>query len=300
MGAKAVVFLVVLLLLCLFIIFYLAPLSTVNFSSNSGNYNFSVVQGNVLEQFYPNMRFPTPDISYRIFNCPLQKANDMEYAFTEVESMTPLSFYPVSSNEEISVTCQDVTVFHDGMFTAGEGGPTNVTVAGEFDVITHGYILLIRESTCQKPNIAMHELFHVLGFGHSNNPQNLMYNISSCDQTVGADMIQTIDALYAVPSLPDLKFQDAVAAISGRFMNINITVINAGLADAPESSVIIYADGNVLKEVQIQPLDIGSGIITMMQNIFVPQLKINKLELVINNNFNEISKDNNRMELEIK
>jgi len=299
MGVKTVLFFVVAILLVLLTAIYLFPMNTVNFNVNP-NYNFSVIQGSVSEQFYPNMRFPSSAISYRISDCPLQKENDMEYAFREVEQITPLSFYPVGSNEEIFVTCQDINVVHEGTFVAGEGGPTNITVAGEFNVIMKGYILLIEESNCPKPNIALHELFHVLGFGHSNNPDNIMYNFSSCDQTIGQDMIQTIDTLYAVPSLPDLRFEDAAATMSGRFLNINLTVMNAGLADAGNSNVIIYGDGKVLKEVDIDSLEIGQGIITMIQNIFVSQLNVQKIELVINDNFSEISKDNNRMELEIK
>jgi len=300
MGLKEVLLFVLVIVLIALTAIYLIPFNTVNFSSKPSNYNFSVISGSVSEQFYPNMRFPSSAISYRISNCPLQKTDDMKYAFGIVEQMTILSFYPVESNEEISVTCQDIDIVKNGMFTAGEGGPTNITVSGEFNVISRGYILLIKESNCQRPNIALHELFHVLGFGHSSNPENIMYNFSSCDQTIGEDMIQTINTLYAVPSLPDLKFGDVSAVMSGRFLNINVTVINEGLVDAGSSTVVIYADGKVLKEISIESLEVGQGIITMIQNLFVSQFNVKKLELVINDNFYEISKDNNRMELEIK
>jgi len=300
MSVKTIVFFVIVVFIILLTIFYFVPLNTVNVNLNPGNYNFSIIQGNVLEQFYPNMRFPSSAISYRISDCPLQKTDDMNYAFRQVEQITPLSFYPVDTNEEIVVTCQDVNIVHDGMFTAGEGGPTNITVAGEFNVITKGYILLIRESNCPKPNIAIHELFHVLGFGHSTNPANIMYTVTSCDQIIGQDMIDTINELYSVPSLPDLIFQDASASLSGRFLNLNVTVINGGLVDAGNSTVTISADGKVIKEVDLDALGVGQGMITTMQNIFIPQLSVKKIELVINDNFYEISKDNNKIDLEIK
>lgn len=300
MNFKIIGVFVFLILVVFLMAFYFVPFNTINFEIKSGNYNFSIIEGNKSMQFYPNMRFPGTEISYRIFDCPLQKENDMEYAFNIVENITPLFFYPVDNNEDISVTCEDKNIVHNGLFTAGEGGPINVTVAGEFNVITHGDILLIRESSCPKPNVAIHELFHVLGFEHSANSENIMYNISRCDQTIGQDMLQLIDNLYSVQSKPDLIFEDASAEMSGRFLNLNMTVANAGLSNAGPSTITIYADGNVIKEIDLDSLAIGHGRIITMENIFITQISVKELELVINNNFGELSKDNNKIKLEIK
>ena len=70
-------------------------------------------------QFYNNMRFPEPRISYRIENCPLQKADDMKNAFFTIENKTILRFYPVSNNEEILVTCDSKAKF-EGIFSLQE------------------------------------------------------------------------------------------------------------------------------------------------------------------------------------
>ena len=76
-------------------------------SSNS-NSNFSLnPDENTPLQFYENMRFPDTKISYKIENCPLQRKNDMEWAFDIMEEETILEFYPVSYNEQITVTCEE-------------------------------------------------------------------------------------------------------------------------------------------------------------------------------------------------
>jgi subtilase family serine protease len=127
-----------------------------------------------------------------------------------------------------------------------------------------------------------------------------MYSVSDCDQTVGQDMIQAINTLYSVPSLPDLVFENVSARMSGRLLNINLTVLNAGLSYAGNSTVTIYADGSVVREVNLGSLSAGYGRIVIMKNIFISQISVKELELVINDNFYEISKDNNKIKLEIK
>jgi len=292
------VFILVLFIIAL-MFFYLLPFNVINFETKSGNNNFSVIPENEM-QFYPNMRFPDTRISYRIFGCPLQKENDMEYAFNIIENLTALKFYPVNDNEEISVTCEQKNRIDNGMFVAGEGGPTNITVSGEFNVIDFGEILLIRQSECPKPNVAIHELFHVLGFAHSTNQGNIMYNVTSCSQTIGTDMIQLINNLYSVPSYPDLTFGNVSANMAGRFLDVNMTILNSGLADSEGFNVMIYADGNLIKQMNLEQIKVGYGRIIELQKIFVAQLSVSELKFVIDDNFFEINKDNNNLTLEIK
>jgi len=298
MNWKAIFgFIFLFVVVILLAVYWFVPLDSTEFLIKTRETNFSLGNDSNM-QFYPNMRFPEPRISYRIGDCTLQKKEDMENAFDIVEDLTILDFYPVSSDEEISITCSSNNKIEEGMFIAGEGGPTNITRGGEFNVIFEGSILLIKDSACSTPNIALHELFHVLGFNHSENSNNLMYYVSKCRQEISDDMIELIDELYSVPSYADLSFEDISAKMNGRYLNTNFT--NYGLKDSTSGKIKIYADDKEIKSMDVDPMDIGYGRSISLSNLFVTQLNVDKLEFLIETSFPELDKENNKVILEIK
>ncbi len=306
MGWRSVLAaLFVFLVIGLLAFYWLIPGETFEFNVNSnGNSNFSL---NVYDvngmQFYPNMRYPDSQISYRISDkCTLQKKDDMKRAFDIIEDLTVLDFYPLdsNSNEEITVECDERIRYDEDFFVAGEGGPTNITVTKNFNVILHGSVLLLRDSKCENPNIAIHELLHALGFDHSSNPNNIMYGITKCSQTIGEDIPETIDYLYSTPSYPDLSFENISATMRGRYLDLNMSVRNNGLKDTEEFDVIIYINGNNKREINFEPLRIGYGKAIVLTNFWVPDLNVKEIELYINSSFEELEKNNNRIKLEIK
>jgi len=300
MNWKAIFgFIFLLIVVGLLIVYWFIPLDSSEFFVKNRETNFSL-DSNSDMQFYSNMRFPEPEISYKIDDCTLQKQDDMERAFDIVENLTILNFYPVSSNEEISVTCSSDNRIEEGMFIAGEGGPTNITQGGNFNVIFHGIILLIKDSKCADPNVALHELFHVLGFNHSENPNNLMYYVSKCHQEISDDMVDLINELYSVPSYADLSFENVSATMNGKYLNTNFTIRNYGLKDVTSSQVKIYADGKNIKTVDLKPINIGYGRSIALSNVFITQLSVNELEFIIETSFPELDKENNKIILEIK
>ena len=129
------------------LVYYFVPIGSVQFAQTSSNSNFSVDLANSKMQFYDNMRYETKEISYKISDdCPLQKRANMIEAINILDERTILNFYSVDFGEEISIDCEDVVQVNNGFFVAGEGGPTNITISGNFNVIYNGKVLLLRES----------------------------------------------------------------------------------------------------------------------------------------------------------
>lgn len=281
-------------------LYWFLPITTTEFKIRlmESGANFSA--NYTVPQFYKNMRFPDSKISYKILDCPLQKKDEAIRAFNEISKDTILNFYSINNNEQITVVCDSGTKIEEGLFIAGEGGPTNITRSGDFNVITKGRILLFKESKCPKPNIAIHEVFHVLGFDHVNNPKDIMYPVSDCDQEISESTINTINTIYSVPGYPDLAFEDAKAIMHGRYLNIDLSVRNNGLSKATSSKIKVYADEELIKEIDIDALEIGNGRIISVTNMFVAKISINSISFVIDYKGNELKKENNQIGLEIK
>ena len=287
----------VLVVSLLLIAYWVVPFNSTDFGSASGNSNFSLDGLNSEMQFYENMRFPEPKISYYVYDCPLQKTNDMEQAFEILTNETILEFNKVNSDQEISITCDSRTKLEEGLFIAGEGGPTNITKTSDFNVILGGKILLIRDSNCGTPNVALHELLHVLGFDHSSNKQNIMYNISGCGQTIGDDIINLINEIYSIESLSDLTLENVSATMNGKYLNTNISIRNNGLKDSEDFKVNIYADEKLVKNVDMDGLKIGYGTSVMLSNLLIKQISVDELVFEIEYLFDELDKLDNKIVL---
>jgi hypothetical protein len=292
------IFLLAFFLIILILLNYLFPQKELISIEKYINTNFSINNSDM--QFYPSLRFINKNISYQIFNCTLKKEKDMNYAFSILENLTLLDFYPVTNNEQISVTCDEkLNESRQGLFIAGEGGPTEIIHAGEINLILKGKILLITPSQCTFPNVALHELLHVLGFKHSENPGNIMYNVTNCNQEIGEDILSLINDLYSIPNYPDLLFQEVVGIQNGHLLNINFTIFNRGLKDSENFYVEFYSGENMFKKINFGPIQMGRGRLFSIQNVIIKK-NTDELFLLINYLPDELNKRNNKIKLEIK
>lgn len=292
---------VLLVISTLALYWFIAPIGNpVEFFSQPGNSNFSIA-GTSDMQFYPNLRYMDSKISYKIESCSAERENEMIAAFNEISNVSILEFYPADSDEQIHVTCDERTQSpKEEYFIAGEGGPTKIIAGDKFNVIFNGKVLLLRDSQCETPNVAEHELLHALGFKHSLNKWNIMYNITNCKQTIGEEIPQLIDRLYSYPSYADLDLREVNAEMKGRYLDANFTIRNNGLKDSGDFKIKIYADDSLIKTINSDYIKIGEGRIITLQNVLVPKITINEIRFSIETNFKELEKENNEKILNVK
>ena len=85
---NALGFVFFLIVIVLLVFYWFIPLDEIEFGVfRSGNFNFTLNSStNESMQFYDNLRYSESRISYRIQECPLQKADDMRKAFDVIEN----------------------------------------------------------------------------------------------------------------------------------------------------------------------------------------------------------------------
>tara|TARA_Y100000310_G_C20690305_1_gene821774 strand:+ start:3532 stop:4470 length:939 start_codon:yes stop_codon:yes gene_type:complete len=225
--------------------------------------------------FAENMRFNHNLISFYIEpDCSEDRNQKMKEAFAIFhEEMNIISFYETQKgNADILVGCSREYVDTDnGMFIAGEGGPSQYLNGTLFNPILEGKITLYQKSECSSyPVVELHELLHVFGFNHINNQNSLMYNVSNCDQRITSDMIDTINSLYSIEPLPDI-FIDSVSTTKRRYyIDFNISIKNKGLVDAGEVKLIVSTESDEIKEFELEDVSIFTTRTLVVQNLKLP------------------------------
>jgi hypothetical protein len=268
-----------------------AKFETVNLSSKVG-------------QFYPNMKFNHNNISYTLEEgCSQDEKARMIEAFKIVsDNVDKIKFYPTSRSPDINVTCTTRIEgsLNKDFFIAGEGGAEQIIQTDRYNVISRGMVLLYgnpdNSIECSWPNIELHELMHVFGFGHSQDENSLMYPyLSSCDQKLDKSIIDSLNDLYSQEDLPDLYFEEAGGIKHGRYLDFNVTIKNSGTIDA-KNVVLGVFDGET--EIDTFPLDdfsFGAGVTFSVSNIRLESRSSSLVRLTIDpdNRVKEIDKENN-------
>ena len=136
----------------------------------------------------------------------------------------------------------------------------------------------------------MHELLHVLGFAHVNNTESIMYPVSSCEQQVTQDIIDSINLLYSYDSEPDLYLANLNLTRKVGYTDFEIEIGNQGLIPSPNVSLIVENDEKK-EEFEIPGLEVGEARILEVKN-----LKISG-NLVFYIDYKDMNKDNNILEV---
>ena len=267
-------------------------------------YNVSDLQKDLnSSQFYPNMRYQKSIISYHIEDaCTQERKNDIVQAFSMISNKSVLRFYPDPYKGQINILCSEIADKPQDLnaFIAGEGGPTKIVNTSNYYIILEGKVSLYRDKKCSEPTIVIHEILHALGFDHNSNPRSIMYPVASCDQKLDNHIFEEINRIYEQKPLPDLAIEKVDTIKSGRYLMFNIEISNRGIVDSDPAVLKVYADDNLIKEFDLNIIEIGTKKELEVQNLRIPSgssyisFKIESLT-----NGKEISEDNNFVRMEI-
>ena len=256
-------------------------------------------------QYYPNMRFNHNNITYSIdSSCSEEKIKRIEKAISMLEEdVNEISFFYTNNNADIEIICENKNVPSEvkEYFIAGEGGPTSVINTSLFYIIEKGKILLYNDkSSCDHPNVELHELLHVFGFEHSTNKESIMYSVSSCKQVLTEDIKNELKRLYSIENLPELYFSEIDVKKHGSYIDFELKIKNQGLVKAKNIKLRIIStfSNNTIDEFDMGDIEYGEGKYLKVENLKIPfRTKDIKFEIV---NGKELNNNNDVAEFSIE
>ena len=265
----------------------------------------TTINHGLAQVFEENLRFNHNNISYFIEpSCSNIQTASMKKAFQIFhEKMRIISFYEIDyKNADILVGCsEDFIELGDNFFAAGEGGPSKIIDTTNFKIIQEGEIFLYKNSRCERPVVEIHELCHVFGFDHTSNPDDIMYNISNCDQKITQDMIEFIKELYSIEPLPDAKISKLLAVKKGRYLDFNITVSNEGLTEVEDLSLTLIAKGETIETINLDHIGVGYTKTLSATNIKLPSMNLETIDFILDyeSKIKELNEENNVIQMTI-
>jgi hypothetical protein len=248
----------------------------------------------------PKMRFNHNELSFSIdYNCNAVKINKILEAFFILSNKTGvLKFYPSDEeSSDIDVSCLKVKLeTAENELIAGEGGPTTIN-STIYPLIVKGNVYLYNTLNCKEPITELHELLHVFGFTHVNDPNKIMYPYLNCDQTIDERVIMTLKEIYSEEAKADLYFTKVGATKNGRYMDINIEINNDGLINANNVTFELYVADKKIESYDLNMIGYGAGKIVYLSNIPLPLTKKGKVILNVSTPIPEYNYQNNYVEL---
>jgi len=256
------------------------------------------------ELLFPNMRWAKMPIKFFIDteSCKSDTIKDMNdaAAIWQNDTQGTISFLFVnnSADAQVNVQCErKLSREKEGRViieTIGETRP-RVINTGLYNLTIEAEVaFLIRSVQCIQPIVHLHELGHVLGLGHNENPKSIMYQYESCDQKITSDIVSTLKELYRDPPLADLYFKNMTAVKSGRYANFTFSIFNQGIADSPTTKTVILDGTYEIYSIDVKNLAPGTGWFFSLSNILI-RSDFTNVSIAVDpkNEINELNKQNN-------
>jgi hypothetical protein len=163
---------------------------------------------------------------------------------------------------------RNLTITNTTSRTVGEGGPIEIVDTGFFNLTIKAIANILPAGIkCIDVNRALHELGHVLGFDHTDNPLDIMYPYESCSRQISQNEIRTLENLYSLEPKAQLHLYNISAFVHYGYLDLNFTVKNVGLVVSPETEVKIYSDNKNIAKVSIANLLPGSSFLGYLKNV---------------------------------
>ena len=185
-----------------------------------------------------------------------------------------------------------------------------------FGIIQNAKIQLLTKSESRElnsndmVNLALHEIGHAVGLQHSSGGimDSVLIVPSKSIKEISTSDIDNLKELYKLPAKPDIKLSgvNATKFTFTRFgkdyfyLNISVSIFNAGLVDAKDFNLQLTADNTVVNEQNITILEVGNTL-----NSFQGNLRIDKnftsLQVALDsrNSVDELNETNNLVSIEV-